>query len=177
MTRRTVWEEGHEPGGRVVALAAALIAVAVVIDLSLGQGLGLLLDLVFVGVCVLAALMVRPRDFFAVGVLPPLLLFGLFVALAVVRRDAIARPDDDAVQAVVSGLSHHALALGGGYALCLAVLGIRDRFTRGVARPGALTRWRLRISPGLQRPPSAPPERPGTSRRPWSAPRESRPPR
>ena len=41
---------------------------------------------------------------------------------------AIAHPEDGLVQAVVSGLSTHAMALGIGYALCLACLAVRRRF-------------------------------------------------
>ena len=37
-------------------------------------------------VCLGAALAVHPRDFFRVGVLPPLLLLGLIALLAIVHR-------------------------------------------------------------------------------------------
>ena len=43
---------------------------------------GLFFDLCFVAICLAAALMVRPRDFFTVGVLPPLLMFGTMVLVA-----------------------------------------------------------------------------------------------
>jgi hypothetical protein len=39
----------------------------------------------------------------------------------------IAHPQDGAVQAVVSGLSHHSGALVLGYALCLTTLAVRQR--------------------------------------------------
>ena len=42
----------------------------------------------------------------------------------------IADAGDGVVQAVVSGLSHHAGALIVGYALCLGVLAIRHRVLR-----------------------------------------------
>ena len=41
--------------------------------------------------------------------------------------DAIAQPGDGLLQAVVSGLSHHSLALGLAYVLALGVLAVRHR--------------------------------------------------
>jgi hypothetical protein len=102
---RTVWEEGHEPGRRVVALGLALALTVTVLDLA-----------------------VRPEDFFTVGVLPPLIMLTVFAILAVTRPGTIAHPRDGVVQAVVSGLSTHAVALGVGYGLCLACLAVRQRF-------------------------------------------------
>ena len=66
---RTIWESGEEPGHEVAALAVALLLTATTIDLALADRLGLLFDLTFVTVCARAALMVRPADFFTVGVL------------------------------------------------------------------------------------------------------------
>jgi hypothetical protein len=70
---------------------------------------------------------VRPGDFFTVGVLPPLIMVGAFTVLAVDRPGAIATAQDGVVQAVVSGLAHHSVALVCGYALCLATLMARQR--------------------------------------------------
>lgn len=106
--------------------AAALTLVAVVlVSLAFGR-LGLFFDLAFVVVCTAAALAVRPRDFFTVGVLPPLLLAATVTVLAVVDPGAVARPGDAVAQAVVSGLAHHAIALVIGYALTLGVLALRQ---------------------------------------------------
>ena len=125
---RTVWEEGHEPGRRVVALGLALALSVVALDLAIAGRVSLLFDLCFVAVCIALALAVRPADFFTVGVLPPLIMLAVFVILAIARPATIARPEDGVVQAVVSGLSTHAVALGVGYALCLACLAVRQRF-------------------------------------------------
>ncbi len=125
---RTVWEEGHEPGRRVVALGLALALSVVALDLAIAGRISLLFDLCFVAVCVALALAVRPADFFTVGVLPPLIMLAVFVILAIARPATIAHPEDGVVQAVVSGLSTHAVALGVGYALCLACLAVRQRF-------------------------------------------------
>lgn len=133
MSARTLWEEGRQPGHEVVALAAALTMTAVTVDLLLDDSLSFFFDLSFVAVCVGMALAVRPRDFFTIGVLPPLLMLAVCVLLAIADTDVLARPSDGVVQATVTGLAHHMVALGTGYALCLAVLVVRQRATRRVA--------------------------------------------
>ena len=87
---RTLWEQGEEPGHEVAALAVALLLTATTIDLALADRLGLLFDLTFVTVCARAALMVRPADFFTVGVLPPLAMLAC-VASARGRRAGFRR--------------------------------------------------------------------------------------
>ncbi len=124
---RTVWEEGREPGRQVVALGTAIALTAVLADLMLTDGVGVLFDVVFVLLCILLALVVRPDDFFTAGVLPPLLMVGVFVFLAMVGPSTLGDEGDGAVQAVISGLSHHSEALVTGYVLCLLVLLVRTR--------------------------------------------------
>lgn len=124
---RTLWEEGREPGRAVVALGFALAMTVVVVDLMFGEGLGALFDVCFPLLCIAVALLVRPRDFFFVGVLPPLMLAIIFVFIAIVQPSAIADPGDGVVQATVSGLSHHSGSLLIGYGLCLGVLFIRQQ--------------------------------------------------
>lgn len=130
---RGLWEAGEEPGHQVAALALALMLTAVAVDLALAGRLGLLFDLAFVTVCARAALTVRPRDFFTVGVLPPLAMVATVALLAVAEPAAVARERDGVVQATVSGLSAHALALVLGYLLCLGVLALRNHLGRGQA--------------------------------------------
>jgi hypothetical protein len=105
----------------------ALALTAVAVDLALGGRLSLFFDLCFVAMCLALALAVRPTDFFVVGVLPPLIMVGVFVLLGATRPGVIAEPEDGVVQAVVSGLSHHSGALVAGYVLCLACLAVRQR--------------------------------------------------
>jgi hypothetical protein len=62
-----------------------------------------------------------------VGVLPPLIMVGVFTLLGLTNPDVIAHPRDGVVQAVVSGLSQHSGALVVGYVLCLVCLAIRQR--------------------------------------------------
>lgn len=124
---RTLWEEGREAGPQVVALGVAVALTVVVLDLTLVGRVSFFFDLAFVVLCVVLALAVRPTDFFTVGVLPPLIMLGVFALLAVTEPDTIAHPRDGAVQAVISGLSAHSGALAAGYVLCLATLAVRQR--------------------------------------------------
>ncbi len=124
---RTLWEEGRESGREVVALGFALALTVVLVDVATSIRVGVVFDLCFVVLCIALALAVRPDDFFVVGVLPPLLMGGLFVLLAMTTPASIGAADDGLVQATVSGLSHHSVALMAGYALCLGVLAVRQR--------------------------------------------------
>ncbi|WP_051551961.1 DUF6542 domain-containing protein [Nocardioides sp. URHA0020] len=127
MSQRTLWEEGHESGRQVAVLGVALALTVTALDLVLFGRLTVLFDICFVLLCLGLALLVRPSDFFTVGVLPPLLMVGVFVLIGATRPDVIADATDGLVQAVVSGLSHHASALIVGYLLSLGVLAVRHR--------------------------------------------------
>jgi hypothetical protein len=142
VSTKTVWEQGHEPGRQVVVLGLAVALTAVALDVLLFEAVGLLFDLVFVALSVALALLVRPRDFFTVGVLPPLLMVAMFLLVGATRPGAVAHPEDGVVQAVISGLSAHSVALVVGYALCLGSLAVRQRFLqRGrVGRAGRAPR-------------------------------------
>jgi hypothetical protein len=134
--RRTLWEEGRHPGHLVIRAAVVAILAVTLVSLLFGR-IGIVFDVAFVLICLAAALWVRPRDFFSIGVLPPLLLGSTVVVLALVDRAAIAKAGDPFFQAVVSGLAHHALALVVGYGLTLAVLALRQVAlrNRGTLRP------------------------------------------
>lgn len=127
---RAIWDDGREPGRAVVALGVAVALSAIVVNVALVGRVTMFFDLWFVLLCLGAALLVRQSDFFTVGVLPPLIMVGSFALLAVDRPGAIASSRDGFVQAVVSGLAHHSVALVCGYALCLAVLFARQRAAR-----------------------------------------------
>jgi hypothetical protein len=118
----------------VVTLSVLLTLATVAVNRFLTGGLGVVFDVGFVLICVAAALSVRPRDFFVVGVLPPLLMFGVLLALAMVTPGTVAQPNDSAPQAVVSGLAYHAGALVTGYGLTLAALALRQYATRNAGR-------------------------------------------
>lgn len=126
----SLWDEGIEPGRQVVALGVAVALSVVTIDVALGGELSLFFDLCFVTLCLGLALAVRPGEFFTAGVLPPLIMVAVFALLALVDVDAVARPGDGVVQAIVSGLAHHSAALVGGYLVCLGTLWARQRGRR-----------------------------------------------
>jgi hypothetical protein len=126
----TVWEEGRWSGRRVTRLSVFVSALLVGADLATTGRLERIFDCGFIVLCVAMALAVRPDDFFRVGVLPPILLLGISVILGLGHRSAIAVADDGFVQSVISGLAHHSGPLLAGYALALAVLGIRSRVAR-----------------------------------------------
>ncbi|MER7557492.1 DUF6542 domain-containing protein [Nocardioides sp. NPDC126508] len=130
MSERTIWEEGRESGRHVVALGSATSLTVTFVDLLIDDKIGLLFDLTFVAIALTLALIVRPSDFFVVGVLPPLIMLGIFVLLAATQPASIADPDDGFVQAVFSGLGHHAISLFIGYAGCLGSLAMRRRVLR-----------------------------------------------
>ncbi len=115
------------PGSRVTRLAVLAGLVVLALDLAIMGRPSVIFDISFVLVCVGAALAVHPRDFFGVGVLPPLLLLGLITLAALLHRAWIAEAGDGLVQAVVSGLAHRATGLLTGYLLALIVLAIRQQ--------------------------------------------------
>ena len=124
--RKTLWEEGRHPGRLIRTVSVAACLLVAVLEATLADDLGLAYDVVFVVACIGAALAVRPRDFFMVGVLPPLLMLSIMALFAIVARAAVADPGDGVVQATVSGLAHHAGALVLGYGFALAVLALRQ---------------------------------------------------
>lgn len=107
-------------------LATLASVSAAALNVALTGTLSLFYDLTFVVVCLVAALAVRPRDFFTVGVLPPLLLLGTVTLLALSGRQALGDPADGVRQSVVSGLAHHAGGLVSASAVVLVVLALRQ---------------------------------------------------
>ena len=126
MSAPTLWEEGHASGKRVVRLTITTGLLIAALDLLIGSGLGLVFDIGFGAICVGAALGVRKADFFIVGVLPPLLMIGLLLPIAAFMRDRLTTLEDSRAQALITGLTQHALALVIGYALSLLILIIRN---------------------------------------------------
>ena len=119
------WEVGREPGRQVVALGVAVTLTAVSIDILLAGHLTFFFDLSFMVLCLGLAALVRRRDFYLVALLPPFLMAAVFCFVALVARDAIADGRDSVLQAIVSGVATHGIALGVGYALCLGWLAWR----------------------------------------------------
>ena len=117
-------------GSRVIRLAALAGVLVLALDLVIHGHPSYVFDIGFVLVCVGAALAVRSRDFFAIGVLPPLLLLALMTLPAVLHRAWVGDAGDGVLQAIVSGLAHRATGLLAAYLLTLAVLGIRQQVRR-----------------------------------------------
>lgn len=126
---RPIWD-GDSRGSEVVALATALTLTVAAAEITVAGRLGLFFDACFVVVCLVAATMVRPREFFSVGVLPPLLMLGTMLLVALNGTQVIATRHDSVVQAVITGLAHHSLALFAGYAVCLVTLVLRQHSAR-----------------------------------------------
>ena len=118
----------------MAVLAGVAVLLVSALNLALTGRLSLFFDLCFVVVCLVAALAVRPPDFFLAGVLPPLLMLLTVTVVAAVERSAVADEVDSLVQAVVSGLAHHAGALLAGYAAALVVLALRQVALRAAQR-------------------------------------------
>ena len=136
----TLWEEGQMSGSRVTRLAVLLGVLVLALDLAINGHPSILFDIGFVAICVAAALAVRPADFFRVGVLPPLLLLGMMTLAALVHRTWLGPAGDGILQAVVSGLAHHASGLLTAYLLTLSVLAIRQhRIRTRTAQPNRAT--------------------------------------
>ena len=118
----TLWEEGRSRA--VVVALGVLVAAPVVLSTRPGRtSAHVLLRPGLRAPVPGAALAVRPRDFFLVGVLPPLLLLGRRHVVAVRARPGVADPGDGIVQAVVSGLAHRHGGLVIGYLLVLGGAG------------------------------------------------------
>jgi hypothetical protein len=126
----SVWTEGLEPGRQAVALGIAVALTIVAVNVTLVGELSFFFDLCFIVLCLGLALVVKPHDFFTVGVLPPLMMLAVVTLLGAVAPETVADKGDGIVQAVVSGLAHHSGALVAGYALCLGTLALRQRTRR-----------------------------------------------
>ena len=132
-------------------------------------GVGLFFDLGFVALCLGLALAVRPTDFFVVGVLPPLIMVGVFVLLEATRpgvhraarATAWSRPWSPGSPTTAARLVS---ATCSSWPPSPRPAALR-RPGRGPTRPRSGDEPR----PGRRHPPARPPGRPPTSRRPWSA--------
>ena len=144
VSQRTLWEEGTNTSRQVATLASGAALLVVLANILLSGEITMFFDIAFVVICVASALAVRPHDFFAIGVLPPLLMFGTVAILALVAPGMAAESRDGLIQAVVSGLAHHAGALVVGYGLTLVTLALRQMASQ--KRLPAQTRERRRLA-------------------------------
>lgn len=120
-----VWDAGTEPGPQLVLFGVAATLSFVVVDLLLVGRLSLFFDLCFIVLCLVLALRIRAADMFTAGVLPPLIMLGVFVLLAITFPTSLTGSPGSIAQTVISGLAGHSVALAVGYLLCLGCLAIR----------------------------------------------------
>jgi hypothetical protein len=126
----------HGPGGaapqpvvldpvRAVGGAVLVTAAVAAFDLALTRRLSLFFDLCFILVCLSAAMLVRRRGLFAVGVLPPLLLGAVMAVFAVLHPGALTTSHLAFVSTWLTGLAHHGGALAAAHVVVLALVGMR----------------------------------------------------
>lgn len=132
--RPTLWMQGHHPGPLVLRATTMLLLAVVGLNYLATSTLGLGFDLVFIVACAVIALWVRPRDFFMIGVFPPIFLGAVVIVLGIADPGSVARASDNAGQAVVSGLAHQAQTLVIGYGLTLALIALRQVAIRNDGR-------------------------------------------
>lgn len=125
------WIHGTEPVRPLWALGTALTLSAVGVDQFFGGQLSLFFDLSFIAICALLAWRVEHGSFYAAAWMPPGLLFGTVLFLAMTSPATVADEGDGTIQALVSGLAHHSVGLAGGFAVAVAVLQWRGRNERG----------------------------------------------
>jgi hypothetical protein len=115
----------HQDTTRVVGAAVLATAALAAFDVALTGRLSMFFDLCFVLVGLSAALVVRRRGLYAVGVLPPLLLGALVAVLAVTWPATLTASHLAFVSTWLTGLAHHGVALGATHVVVLAIVGLR----------------------------------------------------
>jgi hypothetical protein len=114
-----------------VGTAVVATTAVAALDLALTARLSMFFDLCFILVSLSAALAVRDRGLYAVGVLPPLLLGAVVAVVAVLSPAALTATHLAFVSTWLTGLAHHGVALASAHVVVLAVVGLRS-----AERPG-----------------------------------------
>jgi len=114
--------------GQAVALACGSLAAVTALDLNDGH-LGFLFSLGFVLAVATAPLSVDVRSLLPTGVMPPALLIGALVVVAVLAPDAIVvdglPSDAGSLTLVLAAVIDHGVTLVVGHVLALAGIGVR----------------------------------------------------
>ena len=120
------WEVGREPGRQVVSLGVAVTLTAVSHRRAAGRAASRSSSTCASWCCAWAwPRWCAARTSSSSRCCRRLLMPAVFAFVALVARDAVADPRDSFLQAVVSGVATHGVALFVGYALCLGWLGWR----------------------------------------------------
>lgn len=129
--RTAPWVGAEPPKALVLLGAAGSMAVLAVLEVLVVGHIGLLVGLGFVVVCIAAALVVRAEDLFTAGVLPPLLMLGLLLAVSLLHPAGIAVRALDhgagTLQVLIAGFVAQAGALVVAHMLALVLVGLRVR--------------------------------------------------
>ncbi|MGL5825890.1 MAG: DUF6542 domain-containing protein [Nocardioides sp.] len=125
---RPLWVRGCESARAVATLGLALALTLIVTEGSVRDTIGIGFDLGFVCLCVLMALIARPGDFILTGLLPAAVMTAAFALVGATSPGVIAHPEDGWIQATVTALGHHGIALFVGFASCSATLTYRLKF-------------------------------------------------
>ncbi|MPZ95223.1 MAG: hypothetical protein GEU96_10005 [Propionibacteriales bacterium] len=132
------------PPASVVVLALLSTSTIAVVDRGLTGRLSQFFDLSFVLVCIVAALAVRRSGLFTVGVLPPLLMGGVFAVFTVVDPGTLTADHLAFASTVLTGLAHHAAALVAGHASAVTIAVARGAAGSDERRGSARGRARRR---------------------------------
>ncbi|QWC84305.1 hypothetical protein KLP28_12035 [Nocardioidaceae bacterium] len=123
----TLWSEGRMKGRDVVLATIAVTLLVVALDLLMTGRLSFFFDVCLVPISLVAALAVRPREFFWVAVLPPLLVLSTTLEVALLAPQALSGADDNVLQAAIVGLADRGEATLWAQGLTLVVLAVRRR--------------------------------------------------
>jgi len=123
---RTLWEEGHHAGWRVVAVASAALLAVAGAHAAGGWQPHHLFGAAFVLAALAQALLVRPGDFWSVVFAPPAQMLGICLLLIAVAPGSLSG-DAHRAQAFFTGLAGLATPLAAGCVLAWGALWIRLR--------------------------------------------------
>ena len=120
----------HDLSARqAVVLACTAMAAVTILDVMADGRLGLLFSVAFILIAVTTPLSVDVRSLFAPGILPPLLMIGSILAVAIFHPSAITSDGLTAsagtMQRLIAGIIDQATALVVGHLLALAVIALR----------------------------------------------------
>lgn len=114
---------------QAVTLASVAMALVAILDVIPDGRLGSLFSVGFILIAVTTPLAVEVRSLFAPGIMPPLLMIGAILVLAIVLPDSIQAnglaASDGVMQRLIAGIINNATALVVGHLLALAVIALR----------------------------------------------------
>lgn len=114
---------------QAIVLACSAMAIVTILDVMADGRIGLLFSVGFILIAVTTPLSVDVRSLFAPGILPPLLMIGAILAVAILHPSAITSDglssSAGALQRLIAGIIDQATALVVGHLLALGVIALR----------------------------------------------------